>query len=133
MINYINLRILQWNCRGLRGKTYELERFATEWDIIMLVETFLKPEQNDFHVNGFETVRFDRLDNNRGGIAFLVKKDLIFDTIHLDFNPSSLEVGSISVSTSRGYISLTACYRSPIGNNNLSLYEWQNFLEAVKK
>lgn len=91
MTNYINLRILQWNCRGLRGKTYELERFATEWDIIMLVETFLKPEQNDFHVNGFETVRFDRLDNNRGGIAFLVKKDLIFDTIHLDFNPSSLE------------------------------------------
>jgi len=33
---------------------------------------FLKTEkdQPSFHINNFETVCFDRLGNNRGGIAF---------------------------------------------------------------
>lgn len=55
----------------------------------MLVETLLKPEQNAFHINGFETIRFARLDNNGG--AFLVKKDLVFYIIQLDFTPRVLE------------------------------------------
>jgi len=90
---------------------YELERFAYEWDI-MLVETFLKPDQPTFHINNFETVRFDRLDSNGEDIAFLVRKDLIFNTIELDFNPEVLEVRSITISTSRGNIVLITCYRS---------------------
>jgi len=53
----INLRIFQWNCRGARGKIYELEKFATQWDVIILIETFLKPEHHSFHINGFKTVR----------------------------------------------------------------------------
>lgn len=98
MNNYINLKILQWNCRSLRGKIFELERFAKEWDIVMLCETFLKPEQQAFQLNGFEIVRFDRLVNHGGGIAFLVKKNLIINSIQLNFNPEVLEVGAISVS-----------------------------------
>jgi len=128
-----NLKVLQWNCRGLRGKIYELERFANEWDIIMLVETFLKPDQPPFRISNFETVRFDRLDSNGGGIAFLVRKDLIFNTIKLDFKPEILEVGSITVSTSRGNIILINCYRSPTGNNNITVNEWLEFLNAIKK
>ena len=26
----INLKILQWNCRDIRGKIYEMERIATK-------------------------------------------------------------------------------------------------------
>lgn len=109
-----------------------MERFAKDWDVLILVETFLKPEQNAFHINGFETVRFDRLEKNGGGIAFLVKKDLVF-VIQIDSIPKSLETGAISIYTSRGNISLITCYRTPTGNNNISSNEWQLFLESIKK
>ncbi|KYN38118.1 hypothetical protein ALC56_07518 [Trachymyrmex septentrionalis] len=49
--------------------------------------------------------KFNRLINNGGGIAFLVKKNLIFHIIHLDFNPKALEVGLISISSFRGILS----------------------------
>lgn len=69
-----------------------MERFAHEWDIFMLNETFLKPDQHHFHINGFETVKFDRLYSNGGGIAFLNKRDVIFETIQIDFISSVLEI-----------------------------------------
>jgi len=133
MDNQFNLKVLQWNCRDLRCKVYELEKFANEWDIIILVETILKSNQPSFHISGFETVRFDRLSSNGGSVAFLVKKDLEFNTIELDFNLEVLEVRSITVSTSRGNIVLITCYRSPTGNNNIYAYEWLTFLDAIKK
>jgi len=42
----------------------------------------------------------------------------MFNTIELDFNLEVLEVESVSVSTSKGKVSLIICYRSPTGNNN---------------
>jgi len=88
-----------------------LERFATEWNIIMLVvETFLKPNQIDFHIKGFEIIRFIRSTNRGNGIAFLIKKNLIFYSITLNFNPRTLKVGVISISTSKGHSTLVFCY-----------------------
>jgi len=48
-------------------------------------EIFLKPEQSNFHINGFVTVRFDKLSSYGG--ALLVKNNLIFDITQLGFNP----------------------------------------------
>lgn len=44
----MSLKMCQWNCKGIRDKKFELERFANNWDIFMLMETFLKPEQPCF-------------------------------------------------------------------------------------
>lgn len=79
MNNQLSLKICQWNCRGVKGKKFELERYASNWNIFMLIETFLKPGQPGFYIKGFEIIRMDRVDNKRGGIGFLIKKDLIYN------------------------------------------------------
>jgi len=83
----------------------------------MLVETFLKLDQIDFHINGCETVRFDRLTDRGRRIAFLVKKDLIFYSITLDFNPRAIETGVISLSISNECTTLISYYQSLAKNN----------------
>lgn len=62
------------NCKGIRDKKFELEMFANNWDIFMLMETFLKPEQSASHIKGYKTVHMDRINDKGGGIAFLIKK-----------------------------------------------------------
>lgn len=133
MDNNLSLNICQWNCRGVRGKIFELEQFANNWDIFMLIETFLKPEQHSFQIRGFNTVRFDRIMGRGGGIAILVKNNLIFETIELDFNSETLEMGAISISTNRGNLAIVACYRAPGDSNNLTVGEWQRFMNAIEK
>lgn len=86
----------------------------------MFNETFLKLELLEFHINGLKTVRFDRLYSNEGGNAFLIKKYMIFETVELCFTPSALETECVSVTTS-------------VGNNNLTPFEWQKFLDTIKK
>lgn len=132
MNNKSDMRICQWNCRGVRGKIFELDQFADNWDVILLVETYLKPDQKPFHIKKFNTVRFDRLTGPRGGIAFLIKNNLIFDSLGLDFSPKSLEVGAITISTSKGKLAFIGCYRAPGDNNNLSVTEWQNFMLSIR-
>lgn len=80
-----NIKVLQWNCRSVRNKL-ELLNNAQEYDIIIAIESWLKPE-TDFHISSFETTRFDRLDEKGGGIAFFVKKHIVYNVIHLDFSP----------------------------------------------
>jgi len=96
-------------------------------------ETVLKSEQSNFHINDFVTVHFDRLSSHGRDIAFLIKNNLIFNIIQLDFNPKALEVEAISISkkTSKNYIILTTYYRTH--KNNITLNEWQTFLNSVTK
>lgn len=99
----------------------------------MLMETFLKPEQPAFHIKGYKTVHMDRINDKGGGIAFLIKKGLIYDIIDLKFKQEAIEAVTLSVSCSLGNITLVACYRSPTGNNNISPSEWESFLQSIKK
>ena len=72
--------ILFWNCHGIRAKRkeLELELYLTEYviDFIALNETFLN-KKLDFRITGYDTIRNDRSTGQRGGVAFLVKHDLV--------------------------------------------------------
>jgi ribonuclease HI/endonuclease/exonuclease/phosphatase (EEP) superfamily protein YafD len=70
------IRVLQWNCRGIIGKTSQLKYLITESqaNIVILSETHLLREDN-FHINGFITFRNDRRTRS-GGVALLIDQRL---------------------------------------------------------
>ena len=85
----MGLNITFWNCQGIRSKRKELELYLNEnsIDIIALHETFLNKKVN-FKIQGYDTVRNDRLTGSRGGVAFLIKRGLVVNKEfrNADFN-----------------------------------------------
>ena len=43
MAQISNLRIMQWNSRGVLNKKGDLQNISDDYDILLLSETFLKP------------------------------------------------------------------------------------------
>ena len=81
--------ILFWNCQGIRSKRKELELYLKEnvIDVIAINETFLSKKHN-FKISHYDNIRNDRSTGQRGGVAFLVKNDLVVNKEHRndDFN-----------------------------------------------
>lgn len=44
ILNVMNVNILQWNCQSLRKKRPELEMRSKDYDIMLLSEMWLNPE-----------------------------------------------------------------------------------------
>lgn len=72
-LNYRNIKIFQWNAYGILNKKHELQNFSQDYDIIIIVESFLKPNKN-FILKDFAIIRNDRLTNKKGGICICIKK-----------------------------------------------------------
>ena len=72
------MNIVSWNCQGLRPKWKELQNYFpdSQIDILALNETFLKPKFK-FHLPGYDIYKNDRLVGTKGGVAILMKKDII--------------------------------------------------------
>lgn len=72
-------RILLWNAQSITNKTKQtqLEYFVmkNKIDIILLVETFLKPE-HIFQIDNFIVYRNDRLNRAHGGVAIAIRNSL---------------------------------------------------------
>lgn len=127
-----SLNLLQWNCRGVRNKFIDLCNISDNFDIIMLIETMLKTE-DQFSLKGFNIVRFDRIDEPHGGIAICVREGLIFDKVNLDINNNCLECGSIQIESNFGSILITTCYRKPYNRNNIKKRDWDDFTNKIKQ
>ena len=75
--------IVHWNIRSIITNRDSLINIIrdTKPEIISLNETFLKSTQN-FSIKQFNVIRQDRFDG-RGGIAFLIKKNIPFRLINM--------------------------------------------------
>ena len=124
--------ILFRNCQGIRPKRKELELYLKESviDVTTLNETFLSKRHN-FKIPDYDTIRNDRSTDQRGGVAFLVKKGLVVNKEYrnYDFNiitdnktlPVDLELSN------NQNLTLATIY-CPIGNSNFSLFQTINNL-----
>ena len=72
------MKIVFWNCQGLRLKRKELQNYllGNQIDILALNETFLE-QKFKFHLPGYDIYKNDRLVGTKGGVAILVKKGII--------------------------------------------------------
>lgn len=99
--NISGLRILQWNCRSLSNKINKLKITATDFDIIMLSETWLYGEKT-VRLPNFNPVRKDRLIKNNtddhGGVCIFIRKKILFEEVaDIYHDPKKLESIAIKI------------------------------------
>ncbi|CAG5079473.1 Similar to X-element\ORF2: Probable RNA-directed DNA polymerase from transposon X-element (Drosophila melanogaster) [Cotesia congregata] len=73
-------------------------------DIILLTETWLKPEE-PFYINNYNIIRKDRQDSNGGGLAIAVKTNISFEVLS-DFLEieDQIDTLAIKINTNQGPI-----------------------------
>lgn len=116
-----NIKIVFWNCRSIRNKILEFVNFLNthDIDICLLSETWLTQANNLYHTN-YSCIREDRIDQNGGGVAILVKKSITYTIIPKTINQVIENVG---ISIRVGFNSKLNIYSVyfPGGQNNITL------------
>lgn len=96
-----NLKIIQWNCRGVRSKINELKYFLSlsNPDVLCLNETNLHVEDGfQISIPNYISIEPNRRSNGRG-VVILVKKELNCSPIFIDnnFRRTPIEVVGVRV------------------------------------
>lgn len=121
-----NVRILQWNCQSIPAKLPELQHRANNFEIILLSETWLSPEDNTY-IRGFDVVRSDRLTHNGGGVAIFISHKLKYKKVTRIFNcNNNIETCAIEIFTQDKKLTIASYYRPP--NNHIRRTMWVRFL-----
>ena len=78
-----NLKILQFNINGIKGKIDELSDWLlrNEVKLAAIQETKLRPNQTLPSIPQYTPVRKDRTRGNGGGVLFLVHESLLFERL----------------------------------------------------
>lgn len=109
-----NIKILYWNCNGIKDKITELTHFIHTYhiDIVLLGETRINPN-NKIKINNYHTYRQDNSTPKgkptSGGTAILVKSNIVHQEIH---NPTELNSTSIIVQIGNRPTRISSVYRS---------------------
>jgi len=117
-----DIRILQWNCFGIRSKIPQLQFIANNADIICVQESMLFPH-NNFWLRGFKVIRKDIASHNQRGICTLVRDNLIFSNIDLSIcKHPSWEVQALSIFLVDESIGIVNIYRHPNQHTPYNVY-----------
>jgi len=83
------IRLIQWNCCGIRGKLSQLQQIASEVNIMCIQESLLW-SHNYFRINGFKVIRNDIVAFNKRGTCILIRENLTFNIFDLSgyYHPS---------------------------------------------
>lgn len=128
---FSSCKIIQWNARSINNKYPEFCRNIEPYDIVMLSETWLWPEDN-FSVRGFDVVRTDRMDQMGGGVAILIRKDIKYIILQdlIDAN-QEIELCGLEIEVAGKPLSVLSCYRPP-ENNNIDSDTWDRIFNQIR-
>lgn len=123
------LKIMHWNAQSITNisKQIELQLFlhSNTIDILLLNETFLKPDLN-FKIPGYRIYRHDR-ESNGGGVAIVIKNS-IRNTLLKSVQTSNIENIAIEIEINKKRISIISVY-SPNFNEHFK----KDLLSIIKK
>ena len=97
--NYdMNLRIMQFNCNGLRNKIEERVLYMKKvgCKIGLFQETFLKPNSN-LKVPKYSIIRKDRSKDKGGGIAIIIHNSITYSNVSVHCDDDFTEAQCIKV------------------------------------
>lgn len=121
--NTTQMRTLYWNARSINNKREEIQKISSEYDLIILAETWLN-ENSHFQLTQFDIHRTDRTDGHGGGLAFAIRRNLKFEILDGLINTNPLvEISGIKIMNLDTPLNFIACYRPP-GYGHLSLQDW---------
>jgi len=88
-----NIRILQWNCCGIRGKLPHLQHISRQFDVFCLQNILLYLIM-PFRLSLFKVIRKDSESSGQRGICILLRNNIIFSYLDLlDLHHSSVVQG----------------------------------------
>ena len=108
-----HIKIIYFNANGLNRQKQAFQKFIEDHqiDVALINETFLKPHIT-FRLANYNVIRNDRLDQQNGGTAIVIKRSIPFTEIdRIVLN--SIEVTGINLYTTDSPIALFSCYKSP--------------------
>lgn len=118
---YKNLKIMLWNPQSINSTSKQqmlnLALHTEHIDILILVETFLKPIHN-FQINNYIIYRNDRSTHAHGGVAIAIRKNIAHKYI-APVNTHTIENVAIEMSINNTPTSIIAAY-SPKYTHNFS-------------
>ncbi|XP_034936031.1 uncharacterized protein [Chelonus insularis] len=119
-------RFCQWNCCSIKRKLPELQYRASNFDVMLLSETWLT-DDDSISVKGFDVVRRDRVGRPGGGVAILVRNNIKYKRKHGLYNcNNNIELCAIELFTCEGPFLVVSCYRPP--DRNMTKDQWVRFL-----
>lgn len=124
------MKFLQWNCRSLKAKWTELQKYINDYDVVLLSETWLMLEDS-FVPHSFEVIRKDHLERG-GGAAILIQSNIKYLEVDIIQHncKGRLEVCVAKIWDDRGELTLISCYRAPgIG---IDVTSWNCFFNQFK-
>ena len=123
------LKIFQWNYHSLNPKRGSLSKLAADYDILLLCETWLKPNIN-FHLPNYNIIRKDRADRQGGGLLTAIRNDILFKRVDIAFDMKGcLETLAISILTDLGHLLVMNVYRNP--TSTPGRINWSDFLHST--
>jgi len=125
-----NIRLIQWNCCGVKGKLPQLQFIAKKVDIMCIQESMLW-SNNCFWLKGFKVVRKDIVSPNQRGICILVREHLFSNIDLSDFNHPSWEIQGIILPLIEDSLAIVNIYRHP--NQNTPPSTINQLLSALSK
>lgn len=130
ILNVMNVNILQWNCQSLRKKRPELEMRSKDYDLILLSETWLNPEDR-WLLRNFDVIRSDRDARRGGGVAIMIRNGIKYQIIYNLYNANKkLEICGIKTVLNSKNIAIVSVYRPP--QVSLSSQKWRLFLSQFQ-
>lgn len=110
---HAGFKIINVNARSLINKAHALEALVIDHapDIAVITETWLHKNilDSDIAPPGYSLVRRDR-DGRGGGVAVLVKRNIIFSTLEV---PGNIEAVWITTKLNNRTVFIGAVYRPP--------------------
>jgi exonuclease III/ribonuclease HI len=105
--------ILQWNVNSLKARRQELLNFLSKTknipDIICMQETLLKPGKT-FNLPGYISIRNDRINKPKGGVATFIKTGTNYSVLQL---PASLECVGLKILSGKQELNIINLYVPP--------------------
>ena len=116
------LKIMHVNTQSLKNKIYEISAIMNEEkpDILTLNETFLK-DTDSIKFRGYNMIVKNRKTKNGGGVAILVKEDIVYNKIDLGSHKDTESIG-ISLQNNKKQLYIFTIY-SPHGNTDEQIFK----------
>lgn len=123
------LKILQWNCQSIKGKLPELQHRAHAFDVIILAETWLKPQEPKY-LQGFDVVSKEREGRTGGGVLIFIKNNVKYKINDQVYFCDNLEICAIEVYLNKDKLLIVSVYRPP--NLRIDEEQWNRFLTQFR-
>lgn len=125
-----SLKILQWNCQGMRSKLASLQFASRHYDLICLQESLLY-NSNKLLLKGFQVIRKDITGPGLRGICTCVRSNIPYSIADLsDFTHPSLELLGIIIEVNESPCLILNIYRHP--NLSTSYMVFDGLLNRLK-